>query len=205
MKAMVRAQGTSSTYQYDSWNKKERYIYMNDKQKIRAEVKRLWEYYYNIDINAEALHALDKVKDFIDSMPKFKVGQTIKDPTDSAFTFHINKIEDGKYIESDEAWVLIPEADKEYQLVEEPVSKDLENEIAFLSERYPEVSFAKLSRIAVYIANWQKQQMMKDANTYIVERHYDKYVGKYLTPDVTLNEQVYKVGDLVKIIIIKED
>lgn len=63
---------------------------------------------------------------FIDSMqeePRFKIGQTITDPDDSTFTFHINRIEDGKYIESDDAWVLIKDADEEYQLVEEPVSK----------------------------------------------------------------------------------
>ena len=55
--------------------------------------------------------------------PKFKIGQTITGPEDKTFTFHINRIEDGKYIESDDIWVLIKDADEEYQLVEEPVSK----------------------------------------------------------------------------------
>ena len=50
--------------------------------------------------------------------PKFKIGQTITGPEDKTFTFHINKIEDGKYIESDDVWVLIKDADEEYQLVE---------------------------------------------------------------------------------------
>lgn len=52
-------------------------------------------------------------------------------------------------------------------------------------------------------ANWQKQQIMKEANTYVVERHYDKRIGKYLSPDITLNEQMFKIGDKVKLIIIK--
>ena len=44
---------------------------------------------------------------------------------------------------------------------EEPVSEELESEIDYLSKRYPEVSFAKLSRIAVRVAKWQKQQDAK--------------------------------------------
>ena len=32
-----------------------------------------------------------------------------------------------------------------------------------LSKQFPEVSFAKLSRIAVRVARWQKQKMMKGA------------------------------------------
>lgn len=51
---------------------------------------------------------------------RFHVGQTIADPTDPTFTFHINMIEDGKYIESYDSWVLIKDADEEYELVEEP-------------------------------------------------------------------------------------
>ena len=51
--------------------------------------------------------------------PKFKVGDTITDPTDSTFTFHINAIKDGKYMESDIDWVLINKADSDYELVEQ--------------------------------------------------------------------------------------
>lgn len=90
--------------------------------------------------------------------PKFKVGQTITDPTDSTFTFHINKIEDGRYIEKKDEWVLVKEADANYELVEEPVSSDLSAEIDYLSKRYPEVSFAKLSRIAIHTVRWQKEK-----------------------------------------------
>ena len=49
----------------------------------------------------------------------------------------------------------------------------------------------------------QKNQMMKDANTYEVESRYDRRIGKYLAPDITLNEQMFNVGDEVKLIIIK--
>lgn len=42
-----------------------------------------------------------------------------------------------------------------------PISDNLEEEIDYLSKRYPEVSFAKLTRIAVHVAKWQMQQIFK--------------------------------------------
>lgn len=45
----------------------------------------------------------------------------------------------------------------------QPISDDLSAEIDYLSKRYPEVSFAKLTRIAVHVAKWQKNRLMKDA------------------------------------------
>ena len=47
---------------------------------------------------------------------------------------------------------------------EEPVSKDLGEYINELSKQFPEVSFAKLSRIAVRVANWQKENLWKPAD-----------------------------------------
>jgi len=46
---------------------------------------------------------------------------------------------------------------------EETVSEDLGEYINELSKQFPEVSFAKLSRIAVRVAKWQKEQMMAKA------------------------------------------
>ena len=48
-------------------------------------------------------------------------------------------------------------------LQEEPVSEDLGYYINELSKQFPEVSFAKLSRIAVRVAKWQKEQMIAKA------------------------------------------
>lgn len=44
----------------------------------------------------------------------------------------------------------------------EPVSEDLGEYINELSKRFPEVSFAKLSRIAVRVAKWQHEQVEKE-------------------------------------------
>lgn len=42
---------------------------------------------------------------------------------------------------------------------EEPVGEDLGDYINELSKQFPEVSFAKLSRIAVRVAKWQREQI----------------------------------------------
>ena len=104
---------------------------MTDKEKIKAEIERLKE-----SGCASPIVICDTLLAFIDSMreeskPKFKVGQTITDPTDSTFTFHINKIEDGRYIEKEDEWVLVKEADANYELVEKPISEDLDEEDSF--------------------------------------------------------------------------
>lgn len=54
-------------------------------------------------------------------------------------------------------------------------------------------------------AQWKEQQMMEDAKIYEVESHYDKCIGKYLSPDITLNEHIFKIGDKVKILVIKQE
>ena len=46
-----------------------------------------------------------------------------------------------------------------HECKEEPVSDDLGEYINELSKQFPEVSFAKLSRIAVRVAKWQKEQI----------------------------------------------
>ena len=57
---------------------------------------------------------------------------------------------------------------------EEPVSEDLEAEIVSLSKQFPEVSFAKLSRIAVRVAKWQKGRIAD-----IVKQYADKGEKNY--------------------------
>lgn len=45
--------------------------------------------------------------------------------------------------------------------LEEPVSEDLEEEIERASKRYPEVSYAKLARIAKRFAEWGAEHLKK--------------------------------------------
>ena len=111
---------------------------------------------------------------------------------------------------------------------EEPVSENLGYYINELSKQFPDVSFAKLSRIAVRVAKWQEkqdqstielaedhamlagmnkmeQQIMAKAIDGEVLENYDGKVLKY--DDLILDEKLsnFKVFDKVKIIVIKED
>ncbi len=51
------------------------------------------------------------------------------------------------------------------------VSEDLGEYINELSKQFPEVSFAKLSRIAVRVAKWQKEQLMAKAFDFTKEHN----------------------------------
>ena len=59
---------------------------------------------------------------------------------------------------------------------EEPVSEDLGEYISELSKQFPEVSFAKLSRIAVRVAKWQKQKEINEIRAEIKKR-YEHHLG----------------------------
>ena len=80
----------------------------------------------------------------------------------------------------------------------------LNKEIQYLHQRYPEVSFAKLSRIVVHVAKWKEEQMMSKAID------ADVFSDGMLMPVISLKEYKEKIpnvkfGDSVKIIIIKEE
>ena len=71
----------------------------------------------------------------------------------------------------------------------------LEKEIEYLSKRFPEVSFAKLSRICVHIAKWQKVQDDKkseDALEYLKEHHSPSEVSDF---QAAMNIAVAKAFD----------
>ena len=143
---------------------------------------------------------------------KFKVGDTVrfKNAKGLYLTRKITKIERTEgynpiYYFVDGSIYLIDE--DELELVEEPVSEELEELINNLSKRYPEVSFAKLSRIAVHVAKWQKEKMMEEAVKCEVKADED---GLFTTEKWDeMNDLLHKIGakdgDKVKLITIKED
>lgn len=61
---------------------------------------------------------------------------------------------------------------------QEPVSEDLGEYINELSKQFPEVSFAKLSRIAVRVAKWQKEQ---DQSTIELAEDHAYFAGRTKT------------------------
>ena len=201
-------------------------------EKVRAEVERRKELHeHELENTIHQGFWLEKIiraqiredfwiLSFIDSIQeetehRFEVGQTITDPDDSTFTFHINKIEDGKYIESDDAWVLIKDADEEYQLVEESVSEDFEKVLedkireaqcwTYIEEEgcecpiYQEFGADDLEKFARWGAEWQKQKIMKDA--------VDGEVGECYPTTIHLDKDISELKhfDKVKLIIIMGD
>jgi hypothetical protein len=99
---------------------------------------------------------------------------------------------------------------------EEPASEDFEQAIdsylaTYFGGEKEKQNWPFLKKMAIHFVNWQKQQMIKDADDYIVDddntikRFYDTggVVGKPIifgsTPD-SIN-----VGDHVKVIVIKEE
>lgn len=59
---------------------------------------------------------------------------------------------------------------------QEPVSEDLGEYINELSKQFPEVSFAKLSRIAVRVSRWQQNQDVKNKLPKVTDRtELDEY------------------------------
>jgi len=88
-------------------------------------------------------------------------------------------------------------------IIDKPVSEDLGEYINELSKQFPEVSFAKLSRIAVRVAKWQKEQMISksiDAELYS-DGTFIPLIG------VKDKEKIsdIKFGDKIKVILIKNN
>lgn len=63
---------------------------------------------------------------------------------------------------------------------DESTTEDLEEYINELSKQFPEVSFAKLSRIAVRVAKWQKEQ---DQSTIELAEDHAYFAGRTKTID----------------------
>ena len=131
---------------------------MTDKvQKIREEVERLRneliqerEKSYGSDIDDACILELQNVLTYIDSLQE--------EPVSKDLEAEIERINKNNHFDFSD-WKAIARHFANWQKEKNSVSsKDLEELIDTLSKRYPEVSFAKLSRIAVHVTKWQKKQ-----------------------------------------------
>jgi hypothetical protein len=85
------------------------------------------------------------------------------------------------------------------------VSEDLGEYINELSKQFPEVSFAKLSRIAVRVAKWKEQKMMAKAVDGYVIKDVEEGNGDFLlSADYLPKSMGLKDQQRVKVIVIKE-
>lgn len=150
---------------------------MTDKEKIRAEIikrrkaipkeeddKRMKAVYGGI------IFELTEILEFIDSLPvepKFMVGQVVRSSNGTILKI----IGIGQYCyHCDNDYSFGFDIQDEFELVEEPISEDLDEEDSFdelLQKLYikynKEVSLEKLLDIASNFVKWQKVQLIKSA------------------------------------------
>ena len=98
-------------------------------------------------------------------------------------------------------------SDNKYNVPKEPVSEDLESEFerVWNKELSGKIDTEAALKIAYHFADWQKQQLMKDAVEASIIDYSDLVKEKgscLLLPD---NLNGFKDGDKVRMIIIKED
>jgi len=192
---------------------------MIDKEKIVNSLKKTLE---ELDITSPLRLTLIQVIEYLQEVPKFKVGQFICQYGVVAKIVEIS--EEGYHC--DNAFVPFTAQDS-WELVEEPVSEDLEKELDnwrhlhFNGRRDKELSGEYLKRssqldLAHHFADWQKKQMMKDAidiipfdinpNNGIAHFRIREQYGEELTIKSSwIISQGIKVNRKVKLIIIKEE
>lgn len=173
---------------------------MKDKvQKIREEVARMHDLLPVMDGDNISVNYADRIcttlEMYIDSLQKEPVSKEIGDYDHKA-------VMESLCPQLKEEPTIPDIVDEHFwkMLGEEHVSEDLGEYINELSKQFQEVSFAKLSRIAVRVANWQKAKMMAKAIDVKINRDtlYD------LKPFIHEKYLDYKIGDKVKVIVIKE-
>lgn len=91
-------------------------------------------------------------------------------------------------------------------LQEESVSEDLEKEISNNWETGYElgIGFSQYADVAHHFANWQKNQIMKDAVETIIDSKPNDY-GEFIPIIHVKLDSSYKEGEKVKLIIVKEE
>ena len=90
---------------------------------------------------------------------------------------------------------------------DESTTEDLGEYINKLSKQFPEMSFAKLSRIAVRVAKWKNEQMMAKAVNVEVKADAGgyPYIPQMELYDYDKDVALAKEGDKYKVVLIKED
>lgn len=210
---------------------------MADKvQKIREEVERLMceliqekEKGFGSDADDACILELQNILTYIDSLqeekkvPKFKVGDTVRYKFNNICTKPRTIAEIcglSHYIDKDGHRMDMAYTDVNFELVEEPVSDDLEKEIERYFKNWYEPPYSEdrgnVDAVAKHFAAWQMQQLTKnvvletevlrDSDGDGVEIPYESWLTLANTEIPELPESLgLKEGDNVKVIIIKED
>ena len=191
---------------------------MTDKEKIREEVEKIAksinpflpdENGKNSEYEAGRFAMVTQIMQIIDSMQEEPVSEELEEAINQSFIYHENRGDDfrsDKQIET-AYWYGFEFGAKWQKAKDEYITEDLGEYISELAKQFSEVSFAKLSRIAVRVAKWQKEQMMANAvdGAFIRRNRYTKknvLNGLDMTCDAI---QCFKDKDKIKVLFIKED
>ena len=157
------------------------------------------------DLNKEVDGFTNEIMDIINSMQEEPVSEELEE----AALMHFNDVMEYEIKTGHKmAHMTSFKAGAKWQKVkDESTTEDLGKYINELSKQFPEVSFAKLSRIAVRVAKWQKKQMM--AKAIDVEVKVDAggypYIPQMELYDYDKDVPLAKAGDKYKVVLIKED
>ena len=133
---------------------------MTDKEKIISEIQRRINLFRKDGkLGSDTEIALYGLINFINSMQEETVSDDLEEETNNYVKRNgydgLDSIEEVKYIAQ--------YFTKWQKTKDDSYTSDLGDYINELSKQFPEVSFAKLSRIAVRVAKWQAEQMMAKA------------------------------------------
>ena len=166
-------------------------------QKIRKEVARIQLYTQS--------EVLKQVLDYIDKVQEEPVSEGLEEAAKDYVTKEAAKDIGGDWTTVDILNAFNAGA-KWQKEKDESTTEDLGEYISELSKQFPEVSFAKLSRIAVRVAKWQMAQMIKNATDITV--HVDAggypYIPQMELYDYDKDIHLAKEGDKYKVVF-KED
>ena len=90
---------------------------------------------------------------------KFKVGDIIQFKGYGHNEYIIAKVEDNRYVNTNGNGMDMSYTDANFELKGQPVCDDFGEEVEKVRQRFPEVGFAKISRIAHHFVEWQKKQV----------------------------------------------
>ena len=210
---------------------------MTDKEKIKAEIKRRIVFQKECIKNSyrltgkpeeEIILEYKQLLSFIDSLQEEPVSKDLEKENKIEILANIifNAAKHGymPYDTQDEYCAMeIARKNIDKFIVpkkrEEPVGEDLGEYINELSKQFPEVSFAKLSRIAVRVAKWQKEK--DDEEKVLTYKHgFEDCKEQMMTKAIDaqcfgfqgaalfsfrLPADNYLIGSEVKVIVVKED
>lgn len=129
---------------------------MTIKEKIKAEVERLKGLYDDMtNVGSVVCVIFEKLLSFIDSITEEPVSKELNQAAEEYAKGEGLENALGGWEDMSDAFKAGAQWQKEK---DSSPSKDLEELINKLSGQFPEVSFAKLSRIAVRVAKWQRMQ-----------------------------------------------